>query len=119
MVSGWKNESERHGLARNGVRTKQNQLSVVSNNPRTIQYAVDENGLFWSRVGSEVAFPVLDYESMTPENNYNETYHLEKGSIYTTIGQYLVWTKNLPISAKNEHRKFWGMPLLKKKNNNQ
>ena len=46
---------------------------------RTIQYAVDlETGLVLSRVGSELAVPMLDYAGMKPENNFALEYNLEK-----------------------------------------
>ena len=34
---------------------------------KQIQYSIDTNGLVWSRVGSEMAIPVLDYKNMTLE----------------------------------------------------
>lgn len=58
---------------------------------KTIQYAFDDiTGLTWSRVGSEVAVPLLDYPM-----------------------DHLRWTKQLPTSLKNYHREFWGMKQLK------
>ncbi len=43
---------------------------------RTIQYGINPEGLVYSRLGSEVAIPVLDFDKMTPENNLQTSYHL-------------------------------------------
>jgi len=84
---------------------------------RTIQYAIDmETGLVVSRVGSEFAWPILDYGDMRPENDYTMNCHLEKITISRIAGRYwlgLKWTKKIPKAIKNTHRKFWGFPLLK------
>lgn len=72
---------------------------------RTIQYAIDqETGLTWSRVGSEVAVPVLNYPA--------DDYTLVKMSVFYSGAQALKWTRKLPISLKNYHREFWGMSKL-------
>jgi len=72
-----------------------------------------ELGEVMSRVGSEVAIPVLDFEGMTPDNGYAMTYNLEKFSVFE-LRHYnrLIHTRKIPISIKNKHRKFWGMKLL-------
>ena len=83
---------------------------------RTIQYAVDtETGLVISRVGSELAWPILDFENMRPENNYTMNYYLEKISVISACSsmQHLKWTRKIPKEIKNLHRKFWGFPELK------
>ena len=84
---------------------------------RTITYAINKNtGLVWSRIGSETAFPVLDYNGMTPKNNFETHYNLEKANVLS-VGcewDYLHWTKKIPEKIKNKHRKFWGFPELKK-----
>ena len=80
---------------------------------KTIQYAIDlDTNLVISRVQSEVLIPILDFEEMNPNNNFQLTYILEKCSIYDTIGLALKWTKKIPIEIKNIHRKAWGMKLL-------
>lgn len=74
----------------------------------TIQYAIDTTtGLTWSRVGSEVAVPIMDYP--------NETTHLEKYTVYQMTHHFegLKWTRKIPTSLKNYHREFWGMKPLK------
>jgi len=84
---------------------------------KNITYAVDmETGLVYSRVGSEVAVPVLDYDGMVPENNFKTNYNLEKMYVLSlSISQWncLKWTKKIPKDIKNLHRKFWGFKLLK------
>lgn len=83
---------------------------------RTIQYAVDiETGLVISRVGNELAWPILDYEGMTSENGYKMNYYLEKVSVFSVAGcmDMLKWTRKIPVALKNKHRKFWGFPELK------
>ena len=85
---------------------------------KTIQYGVDsETGLIWSRVGSEVAVPILDFENMTPENNYEENYNLEEMNIFDVAKEVgsLKWTRKIPVEIKNIHRKFWGFAPLKEK----
>jgi hypothetical protein len=83
---------------------------------KTIQYAIDkETGLTWSRVDSEVAVPVLDYEGMDLDKSFDTEYKLERMKVLD-IAHYmhdLTWTKKLPISIKNYHREFWGMKPLK------
>ena len=93
---------------------------------RTIQYAIyasEESPLLLiSRVGSEVAWPVLDYEAMEPENNFELTYKLKKFSVHALAGEHwdlLVWTRKVPTWLKNTHREFWGFPPLKERNENQ
>jgi hypothetical protein len=85
---------------------------------RTIQYGIDRNtGLVWSRIGSEVAVPILQYDKMTPKNNFRPTYELEKIDVIHTAGQAynsIRWTRKIPIEIKNRHRKFWGMKKLSK-----
>lgn len=82
---------------------------------QTIQYAIDtETGLVISRVGSELAWPILDYDGMWPDNNYTMKYHLEKLSITASYCRNLLkWTRKIPKAIKNTHREFWGFPLLK------
>lgn len=81
----------------------------------TITYAIDPNtGLIWSRVGSHVAIPVLNYGDMTPANNFNTAYHLEKFDVLSTLPSinYVKWTRKIPAKIKNQHRRFWGLKLL-------
>ena len=81
---------------------------------RTIQYAIDQaTGQVCSQVGDEMAFPILAYTSMTPENNFNLEYSLEKHSIFASIGMSLKWTRKIPQEIKNQHREFWGFKPLK------
>ena len=85
---------------------------------RNITYAIDlDTGLVVSRVGNELAWPILDYEEMSPENNYAMNYHLEKMSVYSAVTycwSALKWTRKIPVEIKNIHRRFWGFKELKK-----
>ena len=83
---------------------------------QTIQYAVDiETGMVISRIGSEIAIPVLQFDKMLPENNFQTIYELEKmdvSAISHCWFQYK-WTRKIPMKLKNRHRIFWGLNLLK------
>jgi len=82
-----------------------------------ITYAYDtETGVVISRVGSQVAIPVLQYADMKPENNFQTNYELEKISVFAIASYWdnYKWTKKVPVNVKNQHRKFWGMKELKK-----
>ena len=83
----------------------------------TITYAVDPDGLVVSRLGNEYAWPVLDWDAMTPDNNFRPKYHLEK---FLAVSLFLTFTlrqtRRVPTAIKNLHREFWGMPPLKEKN---
>lgn len=83
---------------------------------KTLSYGINlETGLVWSRLDSEIAFPVLAFEQMLPENNYTAPLILEKASILDVTGRVwegLKWTKKIPKEIKNEHRKFWGLKEL-------
>jgi hypothetical protein len=82
---------------------------------RNITYAFDlETGKVLSRVGDEIYFAVLDYDAMTPENNFEMTYKWEKYSVFSLVGfETYQWTKKIPKEIKNFHRKFWGFKELK------
>jgi hypothetical protein len=92
--------------------------------PRTIQYAVSrDDGTVWSRVASEIACPVLDFEAIGQggdgfaKGDFNGpiNHHLEKFPVHTVSrGEWacLKWTKKVPVALKNLHRKFWGMKPL-------
>lgn len=83
---------------------------------KQITYAIHaESGHIYSRVGNEVALPVLEFDKMGPENNFAATYHLESFPVFDLIHEWhlLTWTKKIPLELKNRHREFWGMPKLK------
>ena len=87
-------------------------------NMKTIQYGVDrETGMVISRMGSEIAVPVLQYERMLPENNFKPQYELEKMDIIAIAQCWnnYKWTKKIPQELKNLHRGFWGMKQLNNK----
>lgn len=84
---------------------------------RNITYAIDlDTGLVVSRVGSELAWPILDYENMLPENNFTMFYNLEKIPVISVCNYWgnLKWTRKIPLEIKNIHRRFWGFKELKK-----
>ena len=85
---------------------------------RNITYAIDlDTGLVVSRVGSELAWPILDYEGMNSENNFSLHYYIEKipvGQISESCWWGLKWTRKIPVEIKNIHRRFWGFKELKK-----
>lgn len=76
---------------------------------------IDPDGYVFSRVGSEVAIPVLDFERMKPENGYATNYNLEKFDVIKVAREInqCKGTRKIPVEIKNEHRKFWGMKPLK------
>ena len=83
---------------------------------KIITYAIDQDtGMVISRVGSEVAIPVLQYDKMCPENNFQTEYKLEKMDVcsFSVKWRDLKWTRKIPKEVKNVHRKFWGMKVLK------
>jgi hypothetical protein len=89
----------------------------------TITYAVDlDTGRAWSRVEGhptagdlKVAVAVLDYERIGEGGSFSGplTYNLEAMDVSALIHARLRWTRKVPLEAKNLHRRFWGMPLLK------
>lgn len=95
----------------------------------TITYARHVDGLTYSRVGNEVAFPVLEFAEIGQGGLERSTgiqyavgdftgptnFHLEKSPVsqVTTEWDKLTWTKKLHMAVKNEHRTFWGMEPLK------
>jgi hypothetical protein len=93
---------------------------------RIITYAYSkDDGIVISRVDSEFACPVLQFEQIGQGGNGYAAgdfrgpmnYKLEKFPIHT-IGRdwpRYVWTKKIPVRLKNRHRKFWGMKPLKAK----
>jgi hypothetical protein len=85
---------------------------------KNIRYGIDcETGLVWSRVGSQVALPVLQYDQMIPDNNFRTIYALEKFDVIHLIGSAynaVKWTRKIPAQIKNLHRQFWGMKPLDK-----
>ena len=94
-------------------------------NLRTITFAVHrDNGLVISRVGNELAWPVLDFPAIgmggigddgveyEPGDFQGPTRHyLDKFPFSQVGGEYrhLKWTKKIPLYLKNRHREFWGM----------
>lgn len=80
---------------------------------KNITYAYDESGVVYSFYNGECALPVLDFEGMTPENNFQARYMLQRFSIYDVRDTKLTRTKTIPIALKNRHRAFWGLKPIK------
>jgi hypothetical protein len=87
----------------------------MMNRQRRIMYMINPDGLVFSRVGSEVAIPVLDFGGMNPKNNYEMNYSLEKFDVIKVAGElnHCIGTRKIPVEIKNKHREFWGMKPLK------
>lgn len=82
---------------------------------RIIQYAIDlDTGLVVSRVGSELAWPILDYVGMNPQNNFVTNYELGTIILLAAAWLRLRWTRKIPVEIKNIHRRFWGFKELRK-----
>ena len=77
-----------------------------------ITYAYDESGIVYSFYNGECALPVLDYGGMTPENNFQARYNLQRFSIYDVRHTELTRTKKIRVALKNRHRAFWGLKPL-------
>jgi hypothetical protein len=103
---------------------------------RYITYGIEPDGTVISRVGSEIAFPVLDFEAIgqggdgyAPGDFRGPArYSLEKYPIHAYFRNGDVtypqvrWTKGygnthstppVPLELKNRHRAFWGFAPLK------
>jgi hypothetical protein len=84
---------------------------------KNIRYGIDTStGLVWSRVRSQVALPVLQFDQMVPDNNFQTQYALEKMDVIEVISSLglVKWTRKIPLRLKNLHRAFWGMKPLQK-----
>ena len=84
---------------------------------RIITYAVSkDDGLVISRVGSEVAVPVLQYEKIGEGGDFTKPleYELEKFPVLSLASEWPLykWTKKIPVELKNKHREFWGFKKL-------
>ena len=99
---------------------------------RSITYAIytGDDGVFVvSRVGNDIAWPVLDFKGiglgglerttgrMFRKGNFHgpTNYDLERFPVHSISAEWkqLRWTKKVPLKTKNAHRRFWGMRLLK------
>jgi hypothetical protein len=88
---------------------------------RSIRYGVDQDtGLVVSRVGNEVAWPVLDFEAIGQggdgyapgDFNGPTRYELHKFPAGQGDNRRVRWTRNVPFEAMTEHRAFWGFPPI-------
>ena len=82
---------------------------------RILFYFDPETLLIWSRYGSELAVPVLDYATGNPDNNFEMGYSLERMPVVeaAAVSDFSTFPEidpaDLPDYIKNEHRKFWGV----------
>lgn len=86
--------------------------------PQTITYAVDrDSGEVVSHFGDAYAWPILDYEAIGKDGDYNAPFEYNLAKLdQRTVGRgaaYLYWTKRIPTEVKNLHRAFWGLPAVK------
>jgi hypothetical protein len=82
-----------------------------------ITYAISkDDGMVYSRVGKEIAYPVLQYEKIGEGGDFTQPfeYQLEKSDVLSLAYYWprLKWTKKIPVDIKNLHRSFWGMKQL-------
>jgi hypothetical protein len=86
------------------------------NRQQRIRYCIDlDTGQVISKVGEFWAWPILDFDHMRPENNFEVRYFLEKLSdrvVWGSVPIYVKWTRKIPTCIKNLHRRFWGMRPL-------
>ena len=89
--------------------------------PRTIQYGVTPECTVISKVGSEVAWPIVKWDDMGPHNNFEVKYQLEKMALTSVVEQVksVFWVRKLPVELKNFHRRFWGFKPLKEEHGPQ
>lgn len=103
---------------------------------KIIIYGIEPDGTVISRVGGEVAFPVLDFagigmggDGFEPGDFRGPTrYNLEKSPVYPYFREgdvtysEVAWTKGfgnthgvppIPLETRNLHRVFWGFKPLK------
>ena len=78
-----------------------------------IRYGIDtSSGMIWSRVGSQVAIPILQPENMTSKNSFKPVFELDVFELDELAGSLslIKWTQKIPNKIKNYHRDYWGMP---------
>ena len=81
---------------------------------RIITYAIDEDsGVVVSRVGGEIAWPILQWERIGIGGDFTAPLEYELETIpVVSVGRAwraLRWTRKVPAAIKNRHRSFWGM----------
>ncbi len=82
---------------------------------RRIQYGVDrETGFVVSRCGDQVAFAVIDFSDMCPEDGFQIKAHLEVDKAISVLPHMplIQWTRKIPTGIKNVHRKIFDMKPL-------
>ena len=84
-----------------------------------ITYGVDPDGYYVARYDgkgdSKLAFFVLDFEGMKPENGFKEGYSVESDLLlsHAVLVNRTTWTRKIPTEIKNQFREHFGMKPLK------
>jgi hypothetical protein len=85
---------------------------------KRIYYGIDEmTGLVFSRFEGQIAVPVIAFDEMKPEDNFEIKTNLEKFPHDTLRHMQPIFTRKIPLAIKNEHRIFWGLKPLKERIN--
>jgi hypothetical protein len=83
-----------------------------------IQYAIHlDEKIVVSRLHSEIAWPILDYDGIGRGGDYMGPLHfeLEKMLVHSIGREWdrLIWTRYVPTHIKNVHRAFWKFKPLR------
>lgn len=81
---------------------------------KNITFGFNDDGVY-ARVGDRIAFTVLDYGNMKPENGFAAEYNIEDDDAATVLrhSEDILWTKKIPVAVKNAFRAHFGMKPLK------
>lgn len=81
---------------------------------KNITFGFNDSGVY-ARVGDRIAFTVLDYAGMKPENGFAAEYNIEEDDAFTVLrhSEEILWTKKIPVAVKNAFRAHFGMKPLK------
>ena len=74
-----------------------------------------DTGLYYSVMSDKhdrMLYPVLDFEHMSPENNFETKYDLDFVDNNETVP--VIGTKKVPLHIKNAHREKWGLPPVRR-----
>lgn len=84
-------------------------------NQKRVYYGIDMGtGYVFSRFQGQLAIPIIDFDGMKPENNFQIKTNLEKfPSQQALMHMQYVFTRKIPVEIKNTHRVFWGLKPLK------
>lgn len=79
-----------------------------------ITYGFNDDGVY-ARLGDRIAFTVLNYAEMSPENGFAADYSIEDDSAFSVLqhSDEIFWTKKIPTAVKNAFRTHFGLKPLK------